>query len=263
MKTIFKILLVISLFTNFIPNAKAADTLNPCWTMYKPHDPDHNSFNPDSVMWDTCVTGDHKVLYAYKWYYVILPVGALNVPWAPGDSLIYRDWRDIDSSFTELRNGFQLIENKFGPFIMKKQYPDEIDTSSIGSRSWYIKFEEYFNIDSIVYYLGGFIDPRYVSYDMRAYRLADNVNDTNAILKPLIINLYPNPSDGYIIVDFYDNKYGLHEIEIYNEINNKVYQYSFINSNDNIMINLNLSFLPNGLYFLKNGSIIKKFIILK
>ncbi len=120
-----------------------------------PHDPDQHSFNPDSVMIDTCATTDptFPVLYAYKWYNVFLPSGSLIIPCAPRDSIVYREWSDIDTNFIELREGFQMIENKFGPFILKKQYPDDTDSSHLGSRSCYIKFEKYFNIDTVTYYL--------------------------------------------------------------------------------------------------------------
>lgn len=261
MKTIFKILLVISFLTCFAQLAKAEVTLNPCWRMYYPHDPDHNSFNPDSVMLDTCATIDpeYPVLYAYKWYYVILPVVALNVPWAPRDSLILRDWRDIDPSFIELRNGFQMIENKFSPFIMKKQYPDETDTSSLGSRSWYIKFEEYFNIDSVVYYMSRFIDPRYVSYDMRAYRFTDNVNDKN-INNDFRIEL--DASQTFIKI-LSENNLKIENIEIYNLFGELLYNYNCRTCFDNDNIAINIIKYPSGIYIIAINEKIYKFYILR
>jgi len=243
---------------------RAGDTLHPCWRLLYPHDPEHLSYNPDSVMLDTCATtdSDHKVLFAYKWYYVILPVGALNVPVAPRDSLVYRNWTNIDTNFTELRNGFQLVENKFSPFIMRKQYPDNMDSSSLGSRSFYIKFEKYFNIDSVVHYLK-LIDGLYhASYSMEAVQYASNIDDKKSDNQNNI-KIFPNPADGIIDIDITNNKYGSQTIEIYNGNINIVYKYSYIKLSENIIIKLDLSFLPNGIFFLKNGSKIKKFIISK
>ena len=54
MKTIIKLLFVIFLFSLFIQYSRAGDSLNPCWTMVYPHDPDHGYYNPDSVLYDSC-----------------------------------------------------------------------------------------------------------------------------------------------------------------------------------------------------------------
>ncbi len=177
MKTIFKILLVIVLLTLSAQYTKAGDTLDTCWTMVFPHDPDHGYYNPDSVLYDTCLCKTKpwlppycKYVYAKQWFGLDLPKGALNIPKAPRDSIILRNWRDIDSSFTELRDGLQNIEDMFSSFIMRKEFPDYGDSSNI----FLLKFNYYFNIDSVVYYLKQIYTLVDAFYDYRYSVLASN-----------------------------------------------------------------------------------------
>ncbi|MBI5325293.1 MAG: hypothetical protein HZB41_08500 [Ignavibacteriae bacterium] len=262
MKTIFKVLLVMCIFTIFAQNAKALDTLNPCWRMYYPHDPDHNSFNPDSVMLDTCATTNpiEPVLYAYKWYLVILPPGALNVPEAPRDTLIYRDWRDIDTNFIELREGFLNIENKFSPFIMRKEHPEGVDTSSLGSRSWLIKFEEYFNIDSVVFYLSSIQNLTFAGYDMRAARF-DDVYQNTVRNGAEIIDIKQNQPSEKITVKILKNIDYNKTLELYDIKFRLIFNYHLSDFEANNTIDLNISDFSAGVYFLRCGNYIRSFII--
>ncbi len=239
------------------------DTTNPCWRLLYPDDPIHGSYNPDSVMIDTCATTRpmFPVLYAYKWFKILLPPGALNVPWAPRDSLIIRNWRDIDTNFTELRNGFQNLENKFSPFIMKKEFPDIIDTLEGASGLYLLKFEKYFNIDTLVIYLkliNGIYD---ANYDMRATQLLNNIIDINSQEAKTDIEIEQKTNDNRIEIYIHKFQRLCKTIDIYNLNLKKILQYHMLNNNNTHII-LDISNLTTGIYFLHYGNIIKSFIIL-
>ncbi|TAL69617.1 MAG: hypothetical protein EPN82_06160, partial [Bacteroidetes bacterium] len=158
MKTIFKYLLVISFFTVFSQNVKAADTLNPCWTMYFPDDPANGYYNPDSVLYDSCYCKDRinygcDSIYAKQWYEIIFnnkdPFG---FPQFPKDTIIETTWQVLNTNYVELRNMFQGLENIYGSFILRKDHPEDTNSWSLGSRNYLIKFQNYVHIIKVLNY---------------------------------------------------------------------------------------------------------------
>jgi hypothetical protein len=148
-----KILLVVAIAVLYwvVPQeAKAGDTLNPCWKLIWEDKPETGYENPDSVMYDSCKCPtkplDCYYVFAKKYFDCYLPYGALLVPQVPRDSVILKTWRDIDTSFTNLRTELEKIEIIFGKFYFQKIFPDIIDSSSSASRYFYIFFEKYQNI---------------------------------------------------------------------------------------------------------------------
>lgn len=173
-------LLVIFIF-NFAITYGQIDT---CWNVVLQHNPENNIFNPDSVMYDTCLCKNKawlppycEYVYAKQWFGLDLPNGALNIPQAPRDSVILRNWRDIDSSFTDMREGFENLENIFGNFVFMKVYPDIIDTSKIASRYFNLRFDNYVKIDSASYLLHNIPDIETEGYLGRYSRLLSNLSE--------------------------------------------------------------------------------------
>jgi len=149
MKT--RLLISFVLFFVFcLPNANKAeqtqDSLNPCWKMYR-HEPKNNYFNPDSVMYDSCLCPGNEdyppcdYIYAKKWFSITFKnKDPYNFPRGPRDTIYIATWRQLDSSYTELRNIFQALEKNFGKFIFKKEATDYIDSNLPASRLYDIKF---------------------------------------------------------------------------------------------------------------------------
>jgi len=169
MKT--QLLFLFVLFTIFcLPSINKAeqtqDSLNPCWKMVHPNEPEKGFFNPDSVMYDSCLCTIKPweyppcpYQYAKQWFGAIIPYRALLIPQTIRDTLIYKTWRDIDSSFIELRKGIETLENQFGTFVLIKKYPDIVDSTKDGSKYFKIKFDNYVKIVTIVNYLWGSAGP--------------------------------------------------------------------------------------------------------
>ncbi|OGU11883.1 MAG: hypothetical protein A2X63_08385 [Ignavibacteria bacterium GWA2_35_8] len=108
-------------------------------------------FNPDSVLVDSCQ--DPPIIYVYRWFNVVFKNYVINLPAAPEDTTLDVTWEAISSSYTQLRSDFQELENKFGSYYFRKISPEITDSNHIGSRVFFIGFNEYVNRDSIVEYL--------------------------------------------------------------------------------------------------------------
>jgi hypothetical protein len=148
-------LLLAAVFT-YIP-LKAEECCDTCLKMLLPHDPANNMFNRDSVLIDSCLSDSvNQVLFTKQWFFVILPANSLHITEMPYDTILIRNWTDIDTSFNDLRLAFQNLENQFGNFILRKLYPADGDTNELGSRLFVIKFENIQNIDTINKYLLAF-----------------------------------------------------------------------------------------------------------
>ena len=245
------LLLLIFLFFFIYPQfAVSEEKKDTCLKLYLPNEPDKDMYNPDSVMADTCNQINKNLLYAKHWFFIILPPKVLNIPEFNRDTIIERNWRDIDSSFINLRYGFFNVEKIFGNFILRKIAPDIIDTNSYGSRSFEIRFNNYVNIDSVQYFLQNIPNTFHALYDMRVKDLRSNLseNDIKLINK---FELIPNPSNYNLNITFNINSASKIKINIINILGKKVIEY--INSQifeiGENTINLDLTELKSDVYF--------------
>ncbi len=108
------------------------------------------SWNPDSIMTDTCQPGG---LYAhgycrrhytlrFEWY--VLANVDTNY-----DTTTYQ-WTDIDTSYGALRASFAHLDSLVGPFIMQRRLHDISDTASPLSHSFILRFDSLLNVDTAI-----------------------------------------------------------------------------------------------------------------
>ena len=247
-----------------LPNATKAeqtqDSLNPCWKMYR-HDPKNNYFNPDSVMYDSCLCPGNEdyppcdYIYAKKWFSITFKnKDPFNFPIGPYDTLYIATWQQLDSTQSELRKIFQNIENIFGTFILKKDFPEVIDSNRPASRIYLIKFDNYVNIWNVsdsfknsdklqdVYYLNA------VSHYLTDIK--ENFNFNNVKLKSY--ELYPNPATDFLELSFAAEQ-TQSKIEIFSIEGIKMFETESVRRID-------VSRLCRGVYFVKYGSRVSKFV---
>jgi hypothetical protein len=216
--------------------------------------------NPDSVLIDTCLCPDEhwtvcEHLYAKQWYSITLPQGAVNLPkYRPYDT-VYITWQDIDTSFQTLRNLLYEMTNIFGNNNIKKRFPSDVDTNSIGSRIFWIKFENYCKIDSVVNYLRVVpeIDAGYANH---IYQPVDVVeNNSNDYL--YCIDIFPQPAKDYLdlIIHCKILTGNLEIINIYGKT------LKIFPKNNLLTFRIDISDLTPGLYFIRIGIQVKQFII--
>lgn len=265
MKTIFKFLLVIFFLSFFAQNANAEEKLDTCWTMFYPHKPEWGYFNPDSVLWDTCKCKWYEqfqcsYIYARQWFDItFLNKDPFHFPKTHPDSILETTWQNLDSNYTELRNMFQNVEIIFGPFILIKEFPENIDSTSLASRCYKFKFQNYCQLDSVIQY----IDTSGLVYDCY-YRFAayhDDyyyVDDLNNSKFEAI--LFPNPCNDFLNIKTDKNFPNSFTIEIIDVLGN-IIEAIYINNKNEQDIKINTSNLSDGIYFLRFGDKVKSFIV--
>ena len=225
--------------------------------------------NPDSVMIDTCECSDiHwtdcKHLYSKQWYEITFPIGAIHLPAYPPDTTILITWEDVDTNFQDIRNGLYNMQNIFGNYILKKVYPQTSDSTKLGSRFFHVKFNNYIKIDSVVNYLKS-ISGIESGYRLRIIQYPDDVNDNNDVK---FTEIFPNPVSDYIeikIEDKLSESSKLSEsfqIQIFDIYGKRITNLTpTLSKGEGVRIDVSL--LPNGIYFLRIGTEVRKFVVMR
>jgi len=108
------------------------------------------SSNPDSILVDTCLsTRAHPVFWVKRGYVISFDVNAIPLGYASPDSDLEVGWESIDTSFPDIRNGFKRIYDSIGPFLLKKQAPNDTSSVGLGAREFLLIFENYVLGDSV------------------------------------------------------------------------------------------------------------------
>jgi hypothetical protein len=113
-------------------------------------DPENGFHNEDSVMVDSCQ--NPPVQLVQKWFLVVFDYYVIDLPEAPEDTILEVTWESISTSFTQLRSDFEEMENKFGGFILRKRRPQITDSTQIGSKTFWLSFDDYVIKDSVLEY---------------------------------------------------------------------------------------------------------------
>jgi|GEM_PF-7027476 len=265
----------------FSLNLRGLTYQDSCFRLIWEHNPEKEFENPDSVMYDSCKCGmnifefadsnrrwPREFFYADKWFWVNLPNGSLDVLQAPSDTTIIRHWTDISSSFTTLRNDFENLENTYGNFVLRKLYPEDIDTLT-SFKVWLIKLDNYVNIDSVETFLKNFEDYKFPYpyppfYRERFAIYYISVANSLQINKSFVI--YPNPASDYIEIKI-GNKLSesfelseSYQIQIYNVYGEQMPVGAGSEPAPTGINRIDISHFPTGMYFIRIGDEIGKFV---
>lgn len=176
-----------------------------------PHnDPAHGFALSDSMRYDTCGLGvypgsctDAARLHgrdsagfwritAESGWFIQFSVDAIRLAPAPADTTLDVHWEAIDSTYLKLRSGFQAMENRFGPFVLRKRFP-QADTGE-ASRAFILRLTTYQNIDTVVLAIDN-VDSLVVCEGGPLFAWADNVamEDTRETPHAAMVSCYPSP----------------------------------------------------------------------
>jgi len=148
--SVFSLLIVFLIFLGSTAYAQ----LDTCYQLVTEHQPCSGIYNPDSLMVDTC--SGNQTVYARKWYRIIFFQDPFNIPEGDPDTTITRNWIDIDTNLTDLRNMLDSVESIFGSYYFKKCFPHITDTSLLSCKCYEIEFEEYCDSDSLSNFIHSF-----------------------------------------------------------------------------------------------------------
>lgn len=108
-------------------------------------------FNPDSVKIDSCQFSVSFGKYYSKYGFIF---STNNYPFTskPISAFEKKNWRDIDSQFVSQRFGFELIEQIFGSYTLRRD-PDSNDSMHLLYPVFILDFSEYQLVDSVLFYI--------------------------------------------------------------------------------------------------------------
>jgi hypothetical protein len=117
-----------------------------CLRLYFPDSISNAHTNPYLVMVDTCHGNRPWMMRGAE--FACLRRKTLHVALAPADSIVEVSWTAVDSSETELRAGLKLIYDSIGPFVIRKNNPQD----SFGVYGYSLHFSSYVPCDTFTYY---------------------------------------------------------------------------------------------------------------
>lgn len=204
--------------------------------------------NPDSVKADSCLGSPTFGKWFAKHYYY-LQFEENYYPFDTGLKPIDRkEVKDISSSKPELISAFQDLESQFGKIYFLGLDFEEPDSVIFDNPVLRITFEDYQDFRAVEIAFNSQVpNMRDFHYWQRALIfLSVEDNESNGI------NIFPNPANNFIDVHIGNND-KLSNIIIYNSLGNKIFESEFQHKID-------ISELNSGIYFLKVGNKVQKFI---
>jgi len=214
----------------------------------------------DSVLFDTCNSTPLNALYS-RFATIIFDSNAINLPWAPADSILDVAWQAIDTNYPVLRDSFQNLELTFGSFIFQKEYPDDTNSSTVVPNIFYLRFlgYGYYNEDTLDSALSAI--PGIIFYLPPAPDIypAGVVNGANQSVQNHFM-LFPNPAHETIrIQSDADNLLG--QIQIIDALGRPI--KSIFAAQGRQGVEIDIHDLPTGSYSLRCGNNIVPFTHLK
>lgn len=223
-----------------------------CLKLFCPHD-NREFFNPDSVKVDSCLNSTTLG----KWYikrgvYIAFD----NYIFSPKPISINetRTWEEIDSKYDETREGFRFLEEKLGKVIFYRDPDFQNDSLHLLYPGFLINFSNYLFEDSVYKWINK------ISEVHSCFLLHQpNFLIVEEVIKPFQnLIIFPIPaSDKLNIKISNSNDFIETNIKIVNYLGTVLHSYK-LNSCET---QLDVSHLPNGLYYVIMNNIVRSFII--
>ncbi|ROL62170.1 T9SS C-terminal target domain-containing protein [Bacteroidetes/Chlorobi group bacterium ChocPot_Mid] len=188
------------IFFLFSLNVKSQTYQDSCIRIVWEHDPAKGYWNPDSVMVDTC---KQSAFYS-KWFAKRIYVIEFST-YVWGNHLLQFDsiytWRDMDTSFTTIVEGFKNIELNFGAYRLQKTYPNISSEYDLG-RSFMLFFiySNYHHIKSVTQFIDTIL---YTKCWFGKYFNHSGKTDILVEDDKQRIEVFPNPADKVLYVTAY------------------------------------------------------------
>ncbi len=179
-------------------------------------------------------------LYDKKHFRIEFLIDAIKLNKFPEDAIVYVQWQNIDTIYTNLRSVFSNLEQKYGEYKFLKIYP-----SLTNDQKFDLEFEDYINVYELIDTLKNIpnLKSDYPAYHLVIFSDVENDDDNTN-------NISPNPVSDFISLNFKEYK-GIIEIFTLKGIFVKEMLYQQ---------KIDLSFLSTGIYFLKADNKFYKFI---
>jgi hypothetical protein len=202
--------------------------------------------NTDSVKVDICQGPQYLSEFARNKF-----VAAFQYFIMPHYDTIARTWMQIDTQYSNIRDGFDTIEQRLGSFkIQLYGYdPDTTpndpgDTSDFGDKLWFVNFEKYVNVDTAIFYLSQLPELNFnLGPDFAGRPIF--YEGVNKITPPNPIHLWPQPCSSSLFIE--GQEYS-EKILAYDALGRQLALPTLGQSNG--IISIDVSKQPNGIVYI-------------
>ena len=227
------------------------------------------SLNCDSAYWNNILHplyGEEAKMkvWAKNYWSIHFKVDAIPIDSTKGDTLLYVTYADFDSiNYSKILEGFRQIESKYGSFRLRKAIPQA--SSGYRGRYFVLYFDNYVKLGDIaldLYNLNEYLSYSFgnwpkVNGEIEVEDLYDNDRD--------LIQISPNPANEYIKINFERCPTSVRcrtseIIEIYNVLGERVKSPIPNTLNPNPQFRVDISDLPDGVYFVRIDNFFKSFV---
>lgn len=215
--------------------------------------PEDSTFsNPEDVRVDSCKESSTytefygKNFFTASFNYNIIPRTGVF----PKDTIMEYSISDINTIYTQAISDFQSLETEFGTFKFRERRPDVVDTNTLITRSLFINFEDYANIDTVVKRIKSFNCIENIDF-LGWFEVTSSV-ETEELHSNLKYNSY---SQTLIVTNKLLDK--TNYLQVYNLNGTEVMKVQ-IDLNYQV---IDLGTLKRGVYIIRNGNSIEKIII--
>jgi hypothetical protein len=202
--------------------------------------------NPDSVLIDSCWDSPtFREMYTKKYFIVFNRWVYIFTPKPFQRDSLYT-WRDIDSNHEEMKNVFQELEIKYGPYYFKRYYSDDSDSGFIKVPTCLIVLDNYVCADTLINFIKtNFLSDSIFYIDMNSTPTElsvlenNNANDFSVSID--------NNNKMIKILSRYNGQGGIN-ICIYDVMGRVIKRQIYNSSCD--FIQINISDIEQGIYFI-------------
>lgn len=240
------LLLLAFLLTGVSLSAQVSDS---CLRLMLPHEPTSGFYNPDSVRIDSC-SGSPSYLKKFgKGMFLFNTSQTIAfLPWADEDSIVEFSWQAIDTSFPNVRTAFQQLESQYGTFYLRKIQPHDTVLNSPGNTSYKLRYATHVQLESVQASLASIPLVDYARYQNQVGMTVGGIQEADGSAN---MPFRVSGSDNMITVST-PNNYS--KGTIVSLLGNSVLQFTFERTSANeVQANINISSLPNGIYFVVCG----------
>jgi len=211
--------------------------------------------NPDKVKIDTCVKSTtFERWYARKTYIFFADIYIFQEkPIKLGKSYT---WQDLDTNLPTIRNAFHQLETTFGPYSFKRYNGNMNDSEHLDTRGFLIEFENYVLVDSV----------NYTVFFIDSVSSCNLLNPPNLLfvreINTDVLKIEVNQVENLLSIYFKENLTTyLTNLKIYDIYG--LCLHESITWDKTKTLDIDISILNNGVYFLLVNNKIYKFLILR
>lgn len=223
--------------------------------------------NPDSVYVDTCAASIDEPGKAWDYLYAKSPfrvrfykTDILPLAPVPKDSVVEVTWGSISVSYPAIRARFAEIEQQFGSFFLRREYPDE-PISTFLSGYFLVRFVQRIHVRDVEKLVNDRTEQTDIRYIGKTGIPVSSVETEKNTFSTEKLTLAPNPSTSELSATLYG--YGKQHLEITDMMGNSVLSVPIECYAAPCVATFSIAHLPVGVYTVSCGTLRQLLVVVR